>query len=174
MKITAYYAPNYEWNTTSKELALTSGKTADTAESDLTTTADAKGNAYFYGTWKANAELAIAFNFSSTDYNLGSKKAADVSANGTSYALDALALPTTYGQVGVGSSDNPYRIYNATQLQNINSATASSDNLICKGQYFSVENDIYCSTSLLCDQLPNRNGWSRWNKWRDIHRHRHQ
>ena len=42
-----------------------------TAASGLTTTADDKGNAYFYGTWKANAAMAIAFNYSSTDYNNG-------------------------------------------------------------------------------------------------------
>src|SRR5574344_638764 len=42
-----------------------------TAASGFTTTADANGNAYFYGTWTANAAMAIAFNYSSTDYNNG-------------------------------------------------------------------------------------------------------
>lgn len=117
-----------------------------TAASGFTTTADANGNAYFYGTWTANATMAIAFNYSSTDYNLGSKKATDASTTGTSYALNALALPTTYNQVGAGtSSDNPYRIYNATQLQNIG---------VCQGQYVSLENDIDCSSIVPFSPIP--------------------
>lgn len=121
-----------------------------TAASGFTTTADANGNAYFYGTWTANAELAIAFNYSSTDYNLGSKKATDASTTGTSYALNALALPTTYNQVGAGtSSDNPYRIYNATQLQNIG---------VCQGQYVSLENDIDCSSIVPFSPIPDFRG----------------
>jgi hypothetical protein len=224
LKITAYYAPNYEWNTTSNELALSSGKTAGTSEmlsvvqqmqfvklsnaasididfskatrdysrlriaavpnatiaftctgftpvgasaalgnTAVSLTTDAKGNAYMYGSWTAST-MAASITVDGTSYSLASKSVTTVPVANTSYALNA--IPTTYNKVGAGTSASPYRIYNATQLQDINNGTIShlgtgpTDDyiVICNGAYFSMENDVICSTSSTFTPIGYDNG----------------
>jgi hypothetical protein len=206
LKITAYYAPNYEWNTTNNALKLISDKTEGTGEmlsveqqmqfvklsnaasididfsqakrtysrlriaavpnatiaftcaeftpvgasaalgtTAVSLTTDAKGNAYMYGSWTAST-MAASITVDGTPYSLASKSVTTVPDANTSYALNA--MPTTYNQVGAGTSASPYRIYNATQLQNINSATVTTNfgyNVICDGQYINLENNVDCS-----------------------------
>jgi hypothetical protein len=197
LKITAYYAPNYEWDTTSNALKLISGKTAGTAEklsvseqkqfvkfgsksiaidfsgatrtysrlriaavpnatiaftcagftpvgtsaalgnTAVSLTTDAKGNAYMYGSWTAST-MAASITVDGKSYSLASKSVTTVPEANKSYALNA--IPTGCKQIGAGDATSPYRIYNATQLQDM-STNGLTDH------YFKLESDINWPTT---------------------------
>lgn len=123
--------------------------TTTLGENTLTATADAKGNAYFYGTWTETASLKITTNVDSRDWTLAEKTITASSIQGKSYALNA--IPATYNTIGAGTADSPYRIYNATQLQDLNNGVEQSGDAwestytFFQDKYISLEADIDCS-----------------------------
>lgn len=94
------------------------GTTVVLGETTIKATADTQGNAYFYGTWAENANLKVALAEDGSYLTDVTKIVATASAVGNSYAIDGLANLTTYNQIGAGTAESPYRIYNATQLMN--------------------------------------------------------
>ena len=98
------------------------GSTAST-DNTYTLTTDSKGNAYLYGTWTTNSNLHVTAQYSaSATTSLYNKALSHVSANGQSFAADA--IPTSeqasnYNSLGDGSGEYPYVLLNATQLTSL-------------------------------------------------------
>ncbi|MEG1648888.1 MAG: hypothetical protein RR277_03260 [Rikenellaceae bacterium] len=69
---------------------FTAAGTTTALGTDITATIDAKGNAYFYGSWTENATLAVALKKDGSVIRTVSKTVAAASTAGSSYALNAL------------------------------------------------------------------------------------
>jgi hypothetical protein len=130
-------SPNTTIAFTCAEFTPVGTTTAGVSAVSLTT--DAKGNAYMYGSWTATSTMAASITVDDTPYSLASKSVTTVPSANLSYALNA--IPTGCNKIGAGSSTSPYRIYNATQLQDM------STNAINVDKYFKLESDINWPTT---------------------------
>jgi hypothetical protein len=132
-------APDMTVTLTSAAFTTNGDKTA-TATDGIIATADAKGNAYFYGKWTENATLTVALKEDATTFPTVSRTVAAASAAGSSYALDGFASLTAYGTIGLGTANSPHRIYNATQLMDFDKAFGDL-NVSCD-KHIKLMNDI--------------------------------
>lgn len=115
---------------------------------NYTLTTDSKGNAYLYGTWTTSSNLQVTAQYSaSATTSLYNKALSHVSANGQSFAADA--IPTSeqasnYGSLGDGSEAYPYVLLNATQLTSLSTKSQDNQNIT---EHFKLGADITLTES---------------------------
>lgn len=101
--------------------------------------ADAKGNAYLYGSWGLNTNLTVKTT-DAIPVELAQKTGLARSIEGQSYAISAYPKGK-YDDKGTGNADDPWQIWDADQLQSMNTALGI-DNKIFAGKYFKLINNI--------------------------------
>lgn len=101
--------------------------------------ADAKGNAYLYGSWGLNTNLTVKTT-DAIPVELAQKTGLARSIEGQSYAISAYPKGR-YDDKGTGNADDPWQIWDADQLQSMNTALGI-DNKIFAGKYFKLMNNI--------------------------------
>lgn len=121
---------------------LPANGTGEGNKTTFTLTADAKGNAYLYGKWENNITVNTT---DAIPVELANKTGLNTPTSGQSYVLTAYPQALNYDYRGNGNADNPYQIWNAAQLQSMNTATASNYKIF-SGKYLKLINDIDCST----------------------------
>lgn len=103
--------------------------------------ADAKGNAYLYGSWAgSNNTNLIVKTTDAIPVELARKTGLALSIGGRSYAISAYPKGN-YDYKGTGNLDDPWLIWDADQLQSMNTALVT-DQKIFAGKYFKLIKNI--------------------------------
>ncbi|MDK2051933.1 GLUG motif-containing protein, partial [Aliarcobacter butzleri] len=111
---------------------------------------------------KTKVEIATALKNASIEWETDLSKGRGYGTGGTTalpFLKNVTKLSNTLFEDGFGTSANPYKITNWTQLQNINNS-----NILTKNYYFNLLNNLSSSTSDYTNLASNTaNGGLGWN-----------
>ncbi|WP_141047935.1 GLUG motif-containing protein [Aliarcobacter cryaerophilus] len=111
---------------------------------------------------KSKAEIATALKNASSEWETDLSKGRGYGTGGTTslpFLKNVTKLSNTLFEDGFGTSVNPYKITNWTQLQNINNS-----NILTQNYYFNLLNNLSSSTSDYTNLASNTaNGGLGWN-----------
>ncbi|MCT7604754.1 YDG domain-containing protein, partial [Aliarcobacter butzleri] len=111
---------------------------------------------------KTKVEIATALKSASSEWETDLSKGRGYGTDGTTalpFLKNVTKLSNTLFEDGFGTTLNPYKITNWTQLQNINNS-----NILTSGYYFNLLNNLNSSTSDYTNLASNTaNGGFGWN-----------